>query len=50
MSRAAGDAHDTAQAFLNERERLAIDLDRRRSRVPLSAITSPESKTIFRIT
>src|SRR5712691_8570331 len=35
MSRAAGHAHDTAQTFLNERERVALDIDRRG---PVSAV------------
>ena len=50
MSRAAGKAHDTAQTFLNERERVALDIDRRRPASRYRRITSPESKTIFRIT
>ena len=49
MSRAGGNAHDTAQAFLNERERGVVDIDRS---PPISSSTtiSPESRTIFRIT
>ena len=49
MSRAGGHTHDTAKAFLNKRKRGVVDIDRG-PRVSLSATTSPESLTIFRIT
>lgn len=48
MSRAGGNSHDTAQAFLNKRERGFVDIDRSRPMF-LSTAVSPESPTIFRM-